>query len=169
MNQIADYYQIPDLVELANSNIQDCLDTDWSVAAFCHVAETLSGATGDQEWQRVLAGAARSHVADLSISEELSKMECMQGLGLRCFQVCLGRLSDLEHELMATKDLLAGAELKAERLADFQEGVLACHQRLHDTISCSNCDKEFGCEITPRIKPSDEPYLVRCSGCRCKH
>lgn len=169
MNQIAAYYNVPGLVELANSNIKQCLDADFSVTAFCHVAENLSSSSTDENWQSILAKIVPHHVAELSGSRVLQQLQDMRGLAFECLTVCISRLEDLEASFLALTVSAANTREEMVKYRETSEGMKECHDRLRSTSGCSNCGTEFGCEITPRIRSSDHLYIVRCADCRCKH
>jgi hypothetical protein len=169
VNSIGDYYQVDNLVQLANSKIKQLLQShskDESWAA--NLPTAIEGAvelTGDKELLEILAEAAAVNIPTLLDTEEFKSLSVMTDFSIRLLQSCVQENQALMTELEETQRQLCAVENCFKAQDEQLRREKGCLQVLKRTSACrnANCSAQFECYIDP------DECILRCARCRCKH
>src|SRR5213079_28010 len=77
VNVIADYYDISQLKELANTKIQQILETAWSADGFCDVVKEVFSSTNDKALHKIMSLTAAAHIEELVELEDFAALDVM--------------------------------------------------------------------------------------------
>lgn len=175
VNAIADYYNIPDLKELAKLRIQEVHQRDdWDAKDFIHAAEKAIQLTGDESLHSMMARLVARHMKKLMDYDELGDL-----VGDFVLDVLRYHAVVVEADIRAQRRDLAqqnddleirclAAEGKAHRLV---ENVNRMIDNTNQREYCRNtaCSEPFGCYIE-QVGSNEQPgYLIRCAWCLCRH
>lgn len=76
VNRIVDYFNIPQLMDLARGKIEEILRTAWCTDGFSKVInDALSPQTRDKALRESIASTTAAHIEELSGTEELADLE----------------------------------------------------------------------------------------------
>jgi hypothetical protein len=81
-NAIADYYDIPQLKQLANTKIQHVLDTSWSANGFSDIVKEAFNSTSDMALHNILTLTAATLVEELLELEDFASLEIMSDFSI---------------------------------------------------------------------------------------
>ncbi|KAH8663696.1 BTB/POZ protein [Tricladium varicosporioides] len=193
MNAIADYYDIPQLKQLANTKIQPLLENTWSPDNFSDIVREVFNSTSDTALRKIMASTAATHMEELVELEDFATLDAMSEFAISIIRTIIAAYKDREDlstqklqavqsQLQQTKSRLQSAEQdcsdekslrdRATTRADhIIENVDNCIEILSKTRTCRNprCEADFTCYIE-RGGFIDEPkYTLRCARCRCRH
>lgn len=186
VNAIADYYDVPQLKQLANEKIEGILETSWTAQGFSTIIKEAFKSTSDKELYNIIALAAASHIEELVELEDFAALEVIgdfaisimrkttvthkvqEGLLTERLKTAESYLQSIERDYTHEKTLREREATRAHRAI---KSIDDCLDTLRDTGACrnTNCDALFTCYVE-RSGSRDEPsYLLRCAKCRCKH
>src|SRR2546423_15473800 len=74
VNAIADYYDIPQLKELANTKIQHIIETNWSPHGFSEVVKEVFNSTTDRALREIMSLTAVAHIEELLEFEDFAEL-----------------------------------------------------------------------------------------------
>ena len=124
MNSIADYYDIPELRQRANTEIEYILNTSWSPCNFPIIIQEAVKSTGDKELRNILSDAMAAHMDELvELGEDIAPPEL---------------ISDFAFSVI--RRLVAEKQQKLESMNKFKA-------LLSKTSRCHHCCFEFRCTI----------------------
>jgi hypothetical protein len=193
VNAIADYYDIPQLRELANSKIRDILKTNWSADSFSSVVKAVFNSTSDVELRDIMALTATSHMETLIELEDFAALEVMGDFAVKLVRNMIAKhkveeekfreaVGIIQHQLEETEDRCQAAvqsfdeekslhqrdSARTERMVKI---INSCHETLLSTKECRNtsCQAEFMCYIETGDSFNEPKYTLRCAKCRCRH
>jgi hypothetical protein len=193
VNAIADYYDIPQLKQLANTKIQHLLKTSWSADGFSDILKEAFNSTSDMALHSIMTLTAATHIEELHELEDFAALEVMSNFSISIIRNTIAahkakedlstqKLQAVESQLQYAESRLQSAEqdctyeksmhdretTRADRIT---KNIDDCLNTLSRTSTCRNvrCDADFTCYIE-RGGPSIEPkYTLRCAKCRCRH
>jgi len=82
VNAIADYYNIPQLKELANIKIQHILETSWSVDRFPNVIKDVFSLIGDLALHNIITLIAAKHIKELVKLKDFAKLDIISNFAI---------------------------------------------------------------------------------------
>ncbi|KAI0134195.1 hypothetical protein BJ170DRAFT_189571 [Xylariales sp. AK1849] len=169
VNMIGDYYDVPNLVQLANANINQHFRDEWSVQIFSLATEQLS-ASGDLGWQKTFAPVAAEHVSELIASERFSRLEVVTGIAFEILQSCAQRLQTAKDSLQTTKFslLITNSRMKEiENDRDLQKRALDEFVALRFKLSSKfRCPGTYcGSDFTGKITKVSTGWVLCCVHC----
>jgi hypothetical protein len=186
VNAIADYYDIPQLRQLANTKIQHVLDTAWSADGFSGIIREVFQCNGDMELRKIMASTVAAHIEELIelddfvgldipsdfvmniIRHTISTYRVNENLSNQELQVVKAQLREAEYRLQSAKQEEASERSRSDRII---ENIGNCCEILSEREVCRNarCDAEFACYIERGGFVGEPIYTVRCAKCRCRH
>ncbi|OAG40790.1 hypothetical protein AYO21_04867 [Fonsecaea monophora] len=167
VNSIGDYYGIEALVSLANSKIEQLLQSDpaensW-VETLPSAIEAATHSTGDQEVLRIFATAIAPNISSLLGMEQFRRLSVLTDFSLTVLDKCAREIHTLSLQDQSNKYL----QQEWERRQGEQDAEIAklkdSLRMLNRTRQCRNCMAEFTCSIDTR------ECILRCTKCLCKH
>ncbi|KIW77740.1 hypothetical protein Z517_07573 [Fonsecaea pedrosoi CBS 271.37] len=167
VNSIGDYYGIEALVSLANSKIEQLLQSDpaensW-VETLPSAIEAATHSTGDQEVLRIFATAIAPNISSLLGMERFRRLSVLTDFSLTVLDKCAREIHALSLQDQSNKYL----QQEWERHRGEQDAEIAklkdSLRTLNRTRQCRNCMAEFTCSIDTR------ECILRCTKCLCKH
>lgn len=177
VNAIADYYNIQQLMKLANAKIQQLNLDEWNAQEFIQGTKETLSSTGDMILHEVMALAAARNITELLKFEEF--IELIDHFGAKVLRhyikqveekICELQLKtmNLQIDLDRQQARVRSTEMRAERII---ENINGCLQTLKETDFCRNttCATNFECFIEQRGQRFEPVYTLRCATCRCKH
>ena len=193
VNAIAEYYDIPQLKQLANTKIHHILQTFWSASSFSDIVKEAFNSTSDMALHNIMTLTAAMHIEELLELEDFASLEIMSDFSIGVIQNTIAahkakedlstqKLQAVESQLQYAESRLQSAEqdctyerslrdretTRADRII---ENIDDCVNTLSRTSTCRNvrCESDFTCYIE-RGGFSEEPkYTLRCARCRCRH
>ncbi|KPM41905.1 hypothetical protein AK830_g4607 [Neonectria ditissima] len=99
MNAIADFYDIEQLRELANSRIEAIFQETAQADGFSIVAETVWSSTSDKKLYNLLTTVAAEHIDQLVKSKSFLNLEEVSDFSSGVFRACAARIAELEKQL----------------------------------------------------------------------
>lgn len=193
VNSIADYYDIPQLKELANTKIQHLLESTWHASGFSAVVREAFKSTSDAALHEIMALTAAAHIEDIVELEEFVNLEVMGSFAATILRNTIAANRAKENtatqELQAVKSELKSIESRlqsseqdctfeksmreteAARVTRTMENLDNCFDVLSKTDICRNprCEAEFKCYIERGGNLYEPRYTLRCSRCNCRH
>jgi hypothetical protein len=186
VNAIADYYDIPQLKELANTKIQHIIETNWSPHGFSEVVKEVFNSTTDRELREIMSLAATAHIEELLQSEDFAELDVMSDFAIGIIRNMFATYKADEgltsRELRDTKDRLqsleadysserSAHEYEAGRAGRISESIVHCLEVLSRTRSCRNarCNADFTCYVERGGTILEPQYTLRCAKCHCRH
>jgi len=193
VNAIADYYDIPQLRQLANTKIQSLLETSWAADGFCSIVDEVFNSTRDTALHDVVTSTAASHIEELIDREDFGALEVMSNFAITIMQRIITRgkakeklssltLHSVASQLQDAEDRLLSAELDGRHqksLRDYEttradrtiQRIDDCLDILSRTRVCRNssCRADFNCYVERGGFASEPKYTLRCAKCRCRH
>ncbi|KAJ9133171.1 hypothetical protein NKR23_g10918 [Pleurostoma richardsiae] len=115
MNAIADYYDISQLVALANSRIDHAFREDWSAEAFFSLVRELSHSTGDTALHKLVASAAADHIEELVEMDAFADLGGLGDFAAGVLGACAARIQKLRSQLQHTNYQLAAERISHRR------------------------------------------------------
>lgn len=182
VNAIADYYNIPQLKELANTKIQHILGTSWSADGFPDVVKDVFSLTGDLALHNIITFTAAKHIEELIKLEDFVELDVMSDFAIGIVRTAITAFKDMDKkstqklqavqsQLQRTESLLKSAEARCAAAKRKSENIDGCLDSLHKIRTCRNID--CGVQFTGYIELgghlSDPSYILRCSRCQWKH
>jgi len=149
VNAIAHYYDIPPLKQLADTKIQNILETNVEQEDFTMV-KVISDFALD---------ILRNLIAAYKAKEELYTQK---------LQAAESRLRSIENDYTYEKSLRDHESTRTDHVI---ENINDCLKMLDKTKTCRNprCDAEFTCYIEQGGTVIEPKYILRCARCRCRH
>ena len=186
VNAIADYYDIPQLKELANTKIQHIIETNWSPHGFSEVVKEVFNSITDRELREIVSLAATAHIEELLEFEDFAELDVMSdfaiGIIRNMFTTYKADKGLTSRELRDMKDHLESLEVdyssersaherEAGRAGRISENINHCLEILSTTRSCRNarCNADFTCYVERGGTNYDPQYTLRCAKCHCRH
>jgi hypothetical protein len=191
VNAIADYYDIPQLKQLANAKIQHLLKTSWSADGFSNIVKEVFNSTSDMVLHSVMTLTAATHIEELLELEDFAALEIMSNFSIGVVRNTIAahkakedlstqKLQAVESQLQYAESRLQSAEqdcTHAKSLHDHTtarasriiENIDGCLNTLSRTNTCRNCDADFTCYIERGGLANEPKYILRCANCRCRH
>jgi hypothetical protein len=173
MNEIADYYDIPELRHEANTRVKNLLNTSWSPRDFPVIIQEVVNSTSDKGLHDIISDVMAAHIDELiglSQGEYIAPrgvISDFSGSVLRKVVVANKssnhmlekRIKDLELELHEAKQL---TEREMSKVKGLEEDTKRFSKLLKQTTRCRNCRADFSCYM-------ESCNLLRCSECECRH
>lgn len=110
MNEIANYYDVPRLVQLANAKTDYVLKNHWSTEAF--VSAMREAVAGEKGLQHIFAAAASQHMDDIVPHSGFARLDNISPFTLELMRILRGEIdhlttvgSMLEKEMMEMEGL----------------------------------------------------------------
>jgi hypothetical protein len=130
VNAIADYYDIPQLKQLANTKIQHVLETSWSADGFSDIVKlhnimTLTAATHIEELLEFEDFAALEVMSDFSISvirNKITAHKAKEDLSTRKLQAVESQLQYAESRLQSTEQDCTYEKLRSNCMGHWLSG-----------------------------------------------
>ncbi len=94
VNAIADYYDVPQLVRLANSRIQHILQTNWVAHSFPAIVHEVLNSNGDKTLQDWIAYATADHIQELIELDGFSELELTSTFVMEVLRNCAKRIRE---------------------------------------------------------------------------
>ncbi|KAF4632577.1 hypothetical protein G7Y89_g5550 [Cudoniella acicularis] len=183
VNAIADYYDIPQLKRLANTKIQNFLETNWSANNFSAVVEEAFNSTSDTALHKIITSTAAAHIEELVQHEDFTTVTVMSDFALgilrnmiatykvkeelsaQKLQAAESRLQSIEVSYTYEKSLRDSESSRMDRVI---ENINDCLETLNKTQTCRNarCEAEFTCYIEHGGTANEPKYTLRCARCR---
>jgi hypothetical protein len=82
VNAIADYYDIPQLKQLANTKIQHVLETSWSADGFSNIVKEVFNSTSVMALHNIMTLTAATHIEELLKLEDFALLELMSDFSI---------------------------------------------------------------------------------------
>jgi hypothetical protein len=82
VNAVVDYYDIPQLKELANTKIQHIIETNWSPHGFLEVVKEVFNSTTDRELREIISLTAAAHIEELLEFEDFTELDVMSDFAI---------------------------------------------------------------------------------------
>lgn len=181
VNAIADYYNIPQLKELANTKIQHILGTSWSADGFPDVIKDVFSLTGDLALHNIITLTAAEHIEELVKLEDFAELDVISDFAIGIIRTAITASKDMEEnfiqklqavqsQLQQTESLLQSAEARYAAAERKSENINDCLNTLCSTRTCRNigCSAEFTCYIedSSHLSNPNHPYILRCKKCQ---
>ncbi|KAK7751004.1 hypothetical protein SLS62_006989 [Diatrype stigma] len=93
MNEIANYYDVPRLVQLANSKADYLLKNNWSTEAF--VGAMREAVAGEKGLQHILAAAASQHMDDIVPHRGFAQLDTISPFALELMRILREEIQNL--------------------------------------------------------------------------
>ncbi|KAH6954268.1 hypothetical protein DER45DRAFT_310167 [Fusarium avenaceum] len=173
VNAIADYYDVENLAQLANSKIKAILEQGHEADLFPRVIQEMSGSNRDDELCAIVASATAKCMGDLIKLQDFQDIELEHTLVLEMLRALVTKIEEVQSQLTGSQ-LLAesyrrSAVKESESLNLYKERVDRSVAYLRNTIICRHCSRDFGCTFEQRGLGSPVSHILRCRGCGCKH
>ncbi|KAF4968443.1 hypothetical protein FSARC_4137 [Fusarium sarcochroum] len=154
VNAIADYYNIQNLSQLANSKIQAILEETQDADVFPKVLQEVSTSNRDADLHSIIASATAKCIEQLTELQTFRDVELEHSLSMEILRACGTRIHKLQHELKTTQQEAAAyqASEASEKLTKklFIEQTNDSIDFLGRTFECRHCSKDFGCYFEKR-------------------
>ncbi|KAI6763352.1 hypothetical protein FGRA07_11363 [Fusarium graminearum] len=149
VNAIADYYNIQNLAQLANTKIRAILDLGQNTEAFPRIIQEVSTSNRDINIRSIIASAAVARIEELCHLKAFQELELEQDFSATLFGACSERIETLERRLHdAQANVVMYQTLRDDERQAKQsviEQVNRSTQMLQLTPSCRHCEENFGC------------------------
>src|SRR5947207_4863159 len=162
VNAVADYYDISQLKELANTEIKHIIETNWSPHGFSEVVKEVFNSTTDRELREIMSLATTAHIEELLQFEDFAELDVMSdfaiGIIWNMFATYKADEGLTSWELRDMKDRLQSLEVdyssersahayEAGRVGRISESIDHCLEVLSRMRSCCNacCNADFTC------------------------
>ena len=96
VNTIADYYDIPQLKELANIKIQYILGTSWSANGFPNVVKDVFNLTGDLALHNIITLKAAEHIEELVKLKDFAELDVISDFAIGIIRTAITASKDME-------------------------------------------------------------------------
>lgn len=158
VNRIADYYNIPPLLALANTRIEKILRKKWSADRFSDVVKEAFTSNNDIELQELISSAVNKNIEELIEREDFTAPDI-----IRHFSLSIIRYMIKERKLAREchSDALMHARKRASWIA-----------KLGFIENCQNdlCTAEFNGQIKLSYVGGGDPvYQLQCRECGKRH
>jgi hypothetical protein len=175
VNAIADYYAIPDLIQLANDKIRTILMSTWHVDGFVDVIKDSFNTTNDKDLQSLISFHAASHIDELLKSGSFKNpndvsvqfyFNVIKHLNEK-HQSLLRETSVLNHELEARQaeiDVLNASHTALNEAVLLQRTTMECRN-----VNCSGRFDSYIESPGRSLYSGNTSCIVRCKICKCKH
>jgi hypothetical protein len=175
VNAIADYYAIPDLIQLANDKIRTILMSSSHVDGFVDVIKDSFNTTNDKDLQSLISFHAASHIDELLKSGSFKNpidvsvqfyFSIIKHLSEK-HKSLLRQTSGLENELetrQAEIDVLTTSRSALNEAVLLQRATMECRN-----VNCSGRFDSYIESPGRSLYSSNSSYIVRCKICKCKH
>jgi hypothetical protein len=170
VNSIGDYYQLDELVSLANSKVMHLIQNHrkdgepWVATLPLAIGEAVES-TGDRELLKILAEACDSSgsISRLLDMGEFRALPVMSEFAVELVKVGIRKNQVLEEQLEETHRQLRGVMQQLDESKATLRRAEQCVGILSGTSCCRNCSAAFQCSISP------SEWILRCEVCRCRH
>ncbi|KAJ4245974.1 hypothetical protein NW762_013718 [Fusarium torreyae] len=173
VNAIADYYNIQDLSQLANSKIQIVLDEGQSADVFPRILQEVSTSNRDANLRSIIASATAKCIEELTESETFRAVKFDHTLSIEILRVCGKRIQKLQHELNTVQREAAACRSSQARELHAKTALIKQANDSLDTLKqtsqCRHCSRDFNCYFEKESMEDDSSYVLRCRACRCRH
>jgi hypothetical protein len=193
VNAIADYYDIPQLKQPANTKIQHVLETSWSADGFSGIIKEASNSTSDIALHNIMTLTAATHIEELLMLEDFAALEVMSDFSISVIRSTIAahkakedlstkKLQAIESQLQSAEYRLQSAQQdcayekslrdsETTRAGRVIENIDDCLNTLSMTNTCRNvrCEADFTCYIERGGLAGEPKYTLRCGKCRCRH
>jgi hypothetical protein len=173
VNAIADYYNVENLAQLANSKIKAILEQGQEAELFPPLIQEMSKSNRDAELCTIVASAAAEHMKDLIKLQDFQDVELGHTLVFGIFRALTMKINEVQSQLEASQRLAASYESIAAEESEsarlFEERVDYSLNQLENTTKCRHCAKDFGGILEECGPGSPVSHILRCRDCRCQH
>jgi hypothetical protein len=173
VNAIADYYNIQNLAQLANSKIRVILEEGQNANMFPRVVQEVSSSNRDPDIRSIIASAAATCIEELSELKAFQDVELEHNLSTEILRACSERIQTLQRHLdVAQQNVIIYQEFRDDERR-VKESVIEQIDKsmdlLKQTYGCRHCAKGFGCYFEKKGLEGHPSYILRCKECRCRH
>ncbi|KAM0400562.1 hypothetical protein ACHAPZ_005631 [Fusarium culmorum] len=173
VNAIADYYNIQNLVQLANKKIRAILDLVQNTEVFPRIIQQISTSNGDPNIRSIIASAAVTRIKELCNLAAFQELELKQDFSSKMFQACSERMETLERRLHDAQANVVMYQALRDDERQAKQSVIEemdnSMEILKQTAGCRNCEETFGSYFEKGGSEGNPSYLLRCKVCRCRH
>jgi hypothetical protein len=168
VNAIADYYDIPPLKELANTEIKHLLETSWSADGFSHVVKEVFDSTRDTALHNMVTSASAAHIEELLELDDFTALEVMSDFAVGIIRSTIAeRKANEESSLQGLQATESKLKFEIGRAHRIIQNIDGCLDILSRTETCPNAWCRANLKIE-RGGPEAEPkYTLLCRMCRC--
>ncbi|KAH7235301.1 hypothetical protein BKA59DRAFT_495910 [Fusarium tricinctum] len=149
VNAIADYYNIQNLTQLANSQIRVILEKGQNANVFPRVIQEVLTSDRDPDVCSIIASAAATCAEELSELQAFQEVELKHNLSMEILRACSKRIQTLQHRLDVAQHNAAiyrgFRDDEAGMKTSFIEQIDKYMDLLKQTYGCCHCAKGFGC------------------------
>ncbi|OCK99066.1 uncharacterized protein K441DRAFT_541126, partial [Cenococcum geophilum 1.58] len=96
INIIADYYNIPQLKELANIKIQYILGTGWSANGFPNIIKDVFSLIGDLALYNIITLTAAKHIKELIKLKDFTELDVISDFAIGIIRTTITASKDIE-------------------------------------------------------------------------
>jgi len=167
VNAIADYYDIPELRDLAKSKVGEILHAHETILP-CLLREVSSGAHANLN--SIIAKAV-TEVHDFSklLKQNDTCVKLDPILYTEIIAACSKEMAILNRKLKVFQERYK-TQLACTMAND--KAIDTCLGKLNETQKCRHCDEKFSCFIEAEavtFGSSQRTYMLRCKSCRTRH
>lgn len=167
VNAIADYYNIPTLIEKSTANIKEAIQSHGDPESLLGAASLALSLSGDKNMQHVMAGAVSGHLEAVLADEQhgQSLVELVNDFGVAVLRHQAEEQKVLRAAVEKLEKSLRASEAKCGRMI---ENFETCRVRLETLAKCTNsghCQAAFTCVLDKTGQPWEPRYTVRCGNC----
>jgi len=130
VNAVADYYDIPQLKELANTKIRHIIQTNWSPYGFSEVIKEVFNSTTDKELREIMSLTVAAHI------EELLEFEDFTELGV-IGDFAIGKADRINHFLKILSKIQSYRNCDADFTCYVERGGTILEPQY--TLRCAKC------------------------------
>lgn len=173
VNAIADYYDIQNLTQYANSKIRAILEEGQDAKVFPQVIQELSASNRDPDIHSIIASAAVACIGGFCELKAFQDVKLEHSLFTEILHACSERIQTLQRQLdVAQHNVVIYQELRDDERRG-KESVIKQIDRsmdlLKQTYGSRHCAKGFGCYFEKMDLEGHPSYIIRCEECRCRH
>jgi hypothetical protein len=138
VNSIADYYDVPNLKEMANERIKRLLDHQWIADGFCNVLNQAMSTSTDENLHTILAAVTSAHVEDVIGQDSFSDLELT---GKFTTMVLLNVISaqSAKYKALEESNAKSRKSLQTWTCAWFRRYAISCQ----DKLRISNLERDL--------------------------
>jgi hypothetical protein len=180
VNAVADYYDIPQLKELANTKIRHIIETNWSPHGFSEVIKEVFNSTTDRELREIVSLTVAAHIEELLEFEDFAELDVIGDFAIGIIRNMFAtykadesstsrELRDVKHRLRSLKADYYSEKSTREHETGKVDRINHCLEILSKRQSCRNCNADFACYVERGGTNSKPQYTLRCAKCCCRH
>jgi hypothetical protein len=161
VNAIADYYAIPDLIQLANDKIRTILMSTWHVDGFVDVIKDSFNTTNDKDLQSLISFHAASHIDELLKSGSFKNPN---DVSVQFYFNVIKHLNEKHQSLLRETSVLNASHTALNEAVLLQRTTMECRN-----VNCSGRFDSYIESPGRSLYSGNTSCIVRCKICKCKH